>query len=319
MIYLLLICFVIVLILLIIVLNKNVQLRINLEKENKKEKDSLIRKLEDEARSEFQPKIDEYERRLRASENLVRKEEEKRELLQREIRTRQESLDSDIAARRKSLESQLETEFLLKRKNEEEKLQSYFDSLLEKKKENEIEIEEIKQTLEDFRHYQDSINEDNLRKLKIESDKDFYRIVIPDTDLEDIELLRDIAPRLKRKEELNKLIWSLYYQKPTSEMEKRILQGRSISGIYKITSLKTGLIYIGKSTDLKRRWTDHCKTALGAGTLASSTLHTTMRAEGPENFTFEILEETEKDKLRERESFYIELYGTKNKGLNTVK
>lgn len=319
MVYILLICFVIVLILLIITLNKNVQLRINLEKENKKEKETLIRKLEAEAREEFQPKLENYRAQLQNVENLVRKEEEKRELLQREITTRQNNLDNDLRLRRAALMEAIGQEEQLKKKELQEKLQIFSEKLLKEKELAEEEVQEIKKELEDFRLYRDTINEDKLRQLKIESDKDFYRIVIQDSDLEDIEILRDIAPRLKRKEELNKLIWSLYYQKPTSELTKRLLQGRDVSGIYKITSLKTGLIYIGQSTNLKRRWTEHVKSSLGAGTLASSTLHTTMKKEGPENFTFEILEETDKDKLRQRETYYIELYDTKNKGLNTVR
>lgn len=319
MIWILSICFIVVLILLIITLNKNVHLRINQEKENKKEKESLIRKLEDEARCEFQPKIQSYTAQLQNIENLVRKEEEKRELLQREIRERNNNLDNDLRLRRAALMEALEQEEILKKKELEAKLQQFFEDLEHKKETYQTEIQTIKIQLDEFRLYRDTINEDKLRQLKIESNKDFYRIILQESDLKDIEILRDIAPRLRRKEELNKLIWNLYYQKPTSEMIKRLLQGRDISGIYKITSLKTGLVYIGQSTNLKRRWTEHVKSSLGAGTLASSTLHTTMKKEGAENFTFEVLEEAEKEKLRERESFYINLYGTKNKGLNTIR
>jgi hypothetical protein len=44
-----------------------------------------------------------------------------------------------------------------------------------------------------------------------------------------------------------------------------------------------------------------------------------MAEDGPENFTFEVLEETPKEKLRERESFYIDFYDSKNYGLNSVR
>ena len=43
-----------------------------------------------------------------------------------------------------------------------------------------------------------------------------------------------------------------------------------------------------------------------------------MRSDGPENFTFELLEEVPKDKLRERESYYIDFYDSKTYGLNSV-
>ena len=44
-----------------------------------------------------------------------------------------------------------------------------------------------------------------------------------------------------------------------------------------------------------------------------------MAKDGPENFTFEIIEQVEKDKLKEREAYYINFYDSKNYGLNTIK
>jgi excinuclease UvrABC nuclease subunit len=68
----------------------------------------------------------------------------------------------------------------------------------------------------------------------------------------------------------------VYVSKAVQEMVKRVLQGGAPSGIYKITRIKTGEIYIGKSTNVKDRWQQHCKTVFGAGTIAHSILHTTM-------------------------------------------
>ena len=45
-----------------------------------------------------------------------------------------------------------------------------------------------------------------------------------------------------------------------------------------------------------------------------------MAEDGPEQFTFEVLESAiPRDKLRERESFYIDFYDSKNYGLNTLR
>ena len=99
-------------------------------------------------------------------------------------------------------------------------------------------------------------------------------------------------------------------------MTKRILQGRAPSGIYKITRLKTGEVYIGKSTDIKSRWQQHCKSCYHCGTISHSTLHDTMQKDGIWNFTFELLEEVPKDKLTEREKYWINFYDSKNYGLN---
>ena len=43
-----------------------------------------------------------------------------------------------------------------------------------------------------------------------------------------------------------------------------------------------------------------------------------MREDGLENFSFEIIEKVEKDKLKEKESFYIDFYDSKNYGMNSI-
>jgi len=182
----------------------------------------------------------------------------------------------------------------------------------------EEQINKIQNELEEERTKRAAINEEILRQRKLEQEQDFYRIQIDPDDKDDIELLRSVTPRLRHPEAINKVIWSGYYQKPLAELRKRLLTNGDISGVYKITRLKSGEIYIGQTTSIDKRWQEHVKSALGVGTLASSQLHRVMRSDGPENFTFEILEEVPKDKLRERESYYIDFYDSKTYGLNSV-
>jgi len=177
-------------------------------------------------------------------------------------------------------------------------------------------IEEIKAKLEVERRKRAAINEEILRAKQIEEQQDFYRIQLNGEDKKDIEILKSITPRLRHPEAINKVIWTGYYQKPLAELRKRA--GIEGSGVYKITRLKTGEIYIGQAVNISTRWAEHCKSALGVGTLASSQLHRVMAEDGVENFTFEVVEEVEKDKLKERESFYIDFYDSKNYGLNSV-
>ena len=182
------------------------------------------------------------------------------------------------------------------------------------------EIEEIKTDLETERSKRAAINEEIRRQKEVEMKQDFYRIQFNEEDKNDVEILRSIAPRLRHPEAINKVIWSTYYQKPLTELRKRLLPNGDKSGIYKITRLKTGEIYIGSTTSFDTRFVNHYKTALGVGTLASSQLHRTMREDGPEHFTVEILEEdVPKEKLKERESYYIDFYDSKNYGLNTIR
>ena len=170
--------------------------------------------------------------------------------------------------------------------------------------------------LEDYRLKQQAINEAILRQRKIDEQQDFYRVNLSEFAIEDIKLLQEIRQRLHTSDNLNKLIYDVYVAKQVQEMVKRVLEGGAPSGIYKITRLKTGEVYIGKSTNVKDRWVQHCKTVYGAGTIAHSILHTTMQKDGLEKFTFELVEEVPKDKLTEREKYWINFYGSKEYGLN---
>ena len=179
------------------------------------------------------------------------------------------------------------------------------------------ELTKILQELEVERSKRAAINEEIRRQKEVEMKQDFYRIQFDEEDKNDVEILRSIAPRLRHPEAINKVIWSAYYQKPLAELRKRVaIEG---SGIYKITRIKTGEIYIGQARNVSTRFAEHCKAALGVGTLASSQLHRAMQSDGCENFLFELLEEVPVEKLKERESYYIDFYDSKNYGLNTIK
>lgn len=174
------------------------------------------------------------------------------------------------------------------------------------------EIQELTKVLEDFKLKIEVKNKAILREKEILEKEDFYRIVLSKEDLDDILNLERVEPYLNNKEVLRKLIYSTYIRRPLGELVKRVLEGRKVSGVYKITFLKTGESYIGKSTDVGNRWHEHLKTVLGIGTVAVSSLHTKMKKEGIENFSFELIEEISRDKLSEREKYWIDFYGTIN-------
>ena len=163
---------------------------------------------------------------------------------------------------------------------------------------------------------QAAINEAILRQRAIDEQQDFYRVCLGPEAANDVEILNTARRNLKKPEIIDKIIYDNYIGKPVLEMIKRVLQNTTCSGIYKITCLKTGEIYIGKSTDVKSRWQQHCKSAFNCGTIAHSLLHTKMKQYGIEQFTFELVEQVPKDQLSEREKFYINFYQTKETGLN---
>lgn len=177
-------------------------------------------------------------------------------------------------------------------------------------------IAEAKIVLDDYYKKQSVINEEILRRRVLEENTQFYSVAFSPSAIRDIHILESIRDELSNPEMLNKMIYDTYISKPAQEMIKRVLKGSAPSGIYKITRLKTGEMYVGKSSNVKDRWIQHIKTAYGVGTIAHSILHTTMEKDGIENFTFELIEEVPKDKLGEREKYWIAFYQTKEYGLN---
>ena len=78
-----------------------------------------------------------------------------------------------------------------------------------------------------------------------------------------------------------------------------------ICAVYKITNTITGDFYIGSSKDVKKRWKDHkCQSTWNE--YPNKQLYQDMQKYGLENFVFEILEEVEIDKLKEKEQQFIE-------------
>ena len=87
-----------------------------------------------------------------------------------------------------------------------------------------------------------------------------------------------------------------------------------MTGIYKITNKLNGKIYVGQSVDIHRRWAEHKKNSKDKN--KTSLLYQAMRADGIENFSFEIIEECSKESLNEREKYWINEYNTIENGYN---
>ena len=172
------------------------------------------------------------------------------------------------------------------------------------------------QKLQDLEAKQFAYIQAKQREGEIESNSDYYRLAIDELELNDVALLRELQPRFLKKESIDKLIWEVYYKPAYDALVGRQFTGASkICGIYKITDQITRQSYIGQSVDCKERWRQHIKTGLTYGK-ATNKLYQAMKKSGLNNFTFEILEEVSRDKLNEREVYWIDFYKTKEIGLN---
>ena len=88
--------------------------------------------------------------------------------------------------------------------------------------------------------------------------------------------------------------------------------------IYKITNKKSGMVYIGQTTQcFTLRWYQHFFHA------KDTKFHEAIKASKPEDWTFEVVEVIYGDNpgevLNQREQYWIEYYDAINAGLNTKK
>lgn len=154
-----------------------------------------------------------------------------------------------------------------------------------------------------------------------EEEEDFnaaHSLPLTIPDQQDIALLREFAPRIARKDAINKLIWSEWYQRPLQTLRKS-LKADKVTGIYMIKECCTGRMYIGQAMNIGERWAEHVKAALGINSSAylSNKFYSAMHKRGPENFTFQILEVCAPEELNTKEKYWIDFYDAVSFGFNT--
>ena len=152
------------------------------------------------------------------------------------------------------------------------------------------------------------------RQEEMETAQDFYRLNLPDIDIEEIVKLREVTVLLRDSEPLNKVIWKVYYEKPYTDLIGRVVGTGVHTGIYKITNIKSQKCYVGQATDIASRWKQHIKRGIGAEAPTRNKLYPAMLEHGVENFTFEIVEECSRAQLNEREDYWQDYFGAKEFG-----
>jgi hypothetical protein len=116
--------------------------------------------------------------------------------------------------------------------------------------------------------------------MKEEKDKDsikFYRIQLTNSQYNDISKLEEWKNELYNPSIISKVIWSSYIMKPTSDLCNRLTEGKTITGIYKITSLVSGKVYIGQSVNISERIKQHVKCGLGIDASSTNKLYNLMQ------------------------------------------
>lgn len=232
------------------------------------------------------------------------------ELETKDLKNSLELINNQIK-NKKELSKQIEAQL----KEQLEKIEDRYNLKLEELSNNyNSKAENIENQIQDLREKELASIQAAANKYEKEQKIDFYRLQLPKKDLEDVLLLRSIESKLNHKEVLGKIIYKVYFEKPYTDLVNRIVGKEKVTGIYKITNLKNKMCYIGQSVDIRERWKQHIKRALNAETRTKNKLYPAMEEFGVENFSFEIIDRCDKEKLNEREQYFQEFYGAKTFG-----
>ena len=184
--------------------------------------------------------------------------------------------------------------------------------------------------IENWRKAQDDIAAETDRQLKRyegllgplqqyekeQQEKLFYTIQVPDEYKEDINfLITTVSQKVQHPDIINKLVWAEYVKPYIDETFKRV-GIKDEAGIYKITNIESGKCYIGKSTNIKKRLTDHFKSSIGIKTIADQAVHHEIWKTGFWNWTIEPIIYCDKDELNDLEKYYIEFFKSQEFGYN---
>lgn len=182
----------------------------------------------------------------------------------------------------------------------EDIIQEFEKQILTKKSELAV----VEDKLIELESITDAAIEARKREAEKESKLDFYKIILSEKDLDEINKLRQVSAFLRDEEPLSKVIWKIYYEKPTNDLIGRVVGPGVHTGIYKITNLQNNMCYVGQAVDIASRWKQHIKRGLGAETPTKNKLYPIMSSVGVENFSFEVIEECQRSQLNEREDYW---------------
>ena len=225
---------------------------------------------------------------------------------------RQEELDTVFNERKAHYDTLLENAM----KEYEEQQQMIWTSISEAYKESALEIYGYRTNAQAEKEKFEGI-ERILRTYDAEEqEKLFYTIQLPSEYQDDIDfLLTTVAAKVQHPDIISKLVWTEYVKPNIEDTFKRI-EIKPEPGIYKLTSLKNGKCYIGKSTNVKNRIADHFKSVVGIKSIADQAVHHAILKEGFWNWQIEIITYCDKDKLNELEKYYIEFFKAQTWGYN---
>lgn len=250
--------------------------------------------------------------------NFLKKQKEE---LSSQIQTLKSNIDNYYEKAKEELNLSLEKLANNYSKEEENYKQEYLNLLNESANEYsklehnyQEELTVLKENLDNLKKIVALGVESNKRLEEMKNKQLFYQLQLSTDDQEEIKKLKSVIPYLRQPEILNKVIYKTYYEKPYTDLVGRVIGNRKVTGIYKITNTENQMCYVGQAVDVAERWRQHIKRALGAEPATRNKLYPIMGALGPENFTFEIVEECDRKDLDKQEDFWQDYFKAKEFG-----
>ena len=239
------------------------------------------------------------------------------EFLNSRMELAQEQFDRALeaaAANYQQAEEECKSEYNLVIQEYKDQFASTVGQCIEEQSRLETQKQQLLNDINQYRQTLDILVETSKREEEKKQALNFYRLILPQTDIEEIAHLRSVEPFLRDKEALNKVIWKVYYEKPYTDMIGRVIGSGIKTGIYKITNLENQMCYVGQAADVASRWRQHIKRGLGAEAPTRNKLYPAMSEFGVENFTFELLEECSRESLDAREDYWQDFFKAKEFG-----
>ena len=263
---------------------------------------------------EYDNKISEVQNKYR--EELNKKTEDLNLYFEHQKNTRQSEIDTNFERLLREKEENLKNQYIKLEREELEKEHKFRQEVSEnieaaRKSQNNILADTLYQQqryealLEPLRQYERDLQE-----------KLYYTIQVPDEYKDDINfLVTTVSQKVQHPDIINKLVWAEYVKPYIDGTFKRACI-EDKPGIYKITNIDSGKCYIGKSTNVKKRITDHFKSSIGIKTIADQAVHHEIWKTGFWNWTIEIIIYCDKEQLNEMEKYYIGFFKSNIFGYN---
>lgn len=175
------------------------------------------------------------------------------------------------------------------------------------------EIEDLQNQIDALKAYHQTVLRETMRERDdLDSDRGWV-FYVGDREPQLRVLIKELIelyPELKK--EFATIEWKKVWLPKIQDLcNKEGLDGKC--GIYKLTVIgDESICYIGQAVNIKERWYDHIKKMVGVDSKGSEKLY----EYGPDQLGWRVIEEVGRDKLNEREKYWIEFFGAKEYGLN---